>query len=178
MPTVNESIRLYLQAQLPRHNGRDLLERVLQCPDLELQVNVTGGEPVEGKRNTYTNGEFEFYNIRIPKHADTEPELRDYEIRWPLDLFAEGIRHATGWDWKAKRSRWIGFDVDSITGHAAGTGITDEELAKVKKAAEELPYVEVRKSTGGKGLHFYVYFETVPTENHTVHAALARACSA
>ena len=40
----------------------------------------------------------------------------------------------------------------------------------------QLPYVEVRKSTGGGGLHLYVYFDAagIPCENHTVHAALAR----
>jgi len=67
--------------------------------------------------------------------------------------------------------------VDSIIGHAAGVGISDAELEKVQKAAEALPYVEIRRSTGGKGLHFYVYFteEGIPTNNHTEHAALARA---
>jgi hypothetical protein len=179
MPTVNVSIRSFLQAHLPRHIGPDLLERVLRyLPALEIQVNVAAGngEPVDGKRNTYTDGVNEWFSIRIPKNADSEPEWRDYELRWPLDLHAEGIG-STGWDWQAKRSRWVGFDVDSITGHAAGVGITDDELENVKKAAEALPYVEVRKSTGGKGLHFYVYFdeEGIPTANHTEHAALGRA---
>lgn len=179
MPTVNQSIQSFLQAQLPRHNGPDLLERVLRyLPALEIQVNVAAGngEPVDGKRSTYTDGVNEWFNIRIPRNADSEPQWRDYELRWPLDLHAEGIG-STGWDWQAKRSRWVGFDVDSITGHAAGVGITDDELENVKKAAEALPYVEVRKSTGGKGLHFYVYFddEGIPTANHTEHAALGRA---
>ena len=39
-----------------------------------------------------------------------------------------------------------------------------------------MPYVEVRRSTGGRGIHLYVYLDDagIPTENHTEHAALAR----
>ena len=50
-------------------------------------------------------------------------------------------------------------------------------MAEVQKAAEQLPYVEVRRSTGGGGRHLNVYFDAngIPCENHTVHAALARA---
>ena len=46
----------------------------------------------------------------------------------------------------------------------------------MKQAACALPYVEVRRSTGGGGIHLYVYFDDagVPTANHTEHAALAR----
>ena len=42
----------------------------------------------------------------------------------------------TGWDWQARRSRWVAFDFDSLTGHAKGVGISDEELEKVRQAAE------------------------------------------
>ncbi len=179
MPTVIQSIQAFLEAQLPRHNGSDLLERALRYGSaLEIQVNVAAGngEPVDGKRSTYSDGVNEWFNIRIPRNADSEPEWHDYELRWPLDLHAEGIG-STGWDWQTKRSRWVGFDFDSITGHAAGVGISDAELENVKKAAEALPYVEVRRSTGGNGLHFYVYFDEdgIPTNNHTEHAALGRA---
>ncbi|MGA2061682.1 MAG: primase-helicase family protein [Thermoguttaceae bacterium] len=169
---------MFLQAQVPRHNGPDLLERVLRfLPALEIQVNVSAanGEPVDGKRGTFTDGVNQWFNIRIPHNADSEPQWHDYELRWPLDLYAEGIG-STGWDWQSRQSRWVGFDVDSITGHATGVGLSDAELQSVKKAAEALPYVEVRKSTSGKGLHFYIYFSTdgIPTANHTEHAALAR----
>ena len=61
-------------------------------------------------------------------------------------------------------------------GHAKGVGLTEDELLRVKEAAMRLPYVEVRKSTGGGGLHLYVYFDVagIPCENHTTHSALAR----
>jgi hypothetical protein len=66
-----------------------------------------------------------------------------------------------------KRSRWVGFDFDSITGHAAGVGVSDDELKVICDKAKSLPYVEVRKSTGGNGLHLYVLFddEGIPCEN-------------
>ena len=82
----------------------------------------------------------------------------------------------TGWDWQALRSRWVAFDFDSLTTHAKGAGLSKEELKAVKEAAKALSYVEVRRSTGGAGIHLYVYFDAagIPCENHTVHAALAR----
>lgn len=93
----------------------------------------------------------------MPKKADSEPEFHDYNLDWPLDNHAEGIG-STGWDWVDRRSRWVGFDFDSISGHARGVGIDDEALEIVKQKATSLPYIEVRKSTGGKGLHLYVMF--------------------
>jgi hypothetical protein len=82
----------------------------------------------------------------------------------------------TGWDWSARKSRAIGFDFDAITGHAKGIGVSNEELERVKQAAMSLPYVEVRRSTGGAGIHLYIYFDEagIPTANHVEHAALGR----
>jgi hypothetical protein len=142
---------------------------------METQVNVSsaGGEPIEGRRNTWTNGVDTWHHIRVPKDADSKPHFRDYQLAWPLDPYVEAIG-STGWDWQAKRSRWVGFDFDAITGHAAGVGIAAEELDRIREAAMSISYVETRRSTGGGGLHLYVLCD-VPTENHTEHAALARA---
>ena len=140
-----------------------------------MNVAAGDGEAVPGKRSTYSNGTDTWHSIRIPKDANSEPSWDDYNIGYPFDLHAEGIG-MTGWDWQARRSRWVAFDFDSLTGHAKGVGITDEELEKVKQAAMLPEYVEVRKSTGGGGIHLYVHFDEagIPCENHTVHAALAR----
>lgn len=175
MPKVTQAIQNYLNARKASHNGPDLLDR--WTPNMETQVNVAAdnGQAVEDKRNTWTDGYEEWWNIRIPKHADTDPQFRDYELMWPLDTHAEGIG-CTGWDWCARRSRWVGFDFDSIAGHAKGVGLSDDELYQIRLKAEQLPYVEVRRSTAGKGIHLYVYFdaEGIPTANHTEHAALGR----
>lgn len=179
MPTVTEGFRRFLAAKQADLPGADLIERFLRWgpENLETQINVApdGGDPVEGRRNTWTDGTCNWFHIRVPKNADDKPEWNDYELRWAPEEHADAIG-STGWDWMALRSRWVGFDIDEITDHAKGVGVSDEELERVKEAAQALPYVEVRRSTGGKGVHLYVLFdeEGIPTANHTEHAALAR----
>jgi len=171
---VSEALYNFLHARKTSAN-EDLIDR--WSIDMECQVNVApaNGEPVAGKRSTWSDGSTVWYNLRIPKNAATDPTWTDYNINYPFDLYAEGIG-CTGWNWKNRRSLWFGFDFDSITSHAKGIGISDEGLAKVREAACALPYVQVRRSTGGKGIHLYVYLdaEDVETQNHTEHAALAR----
>lgn len=174
MPKVSEAFHAFLHARRTDANA-DLVERRSTEMETQLNVAIGDGEPVAGKRTTWSDGINEWFNVRIPKNAATDPSWNDYELRFPLDLHAEGIG-MTGWKWTAKRSCWCGFDFDAITNHAKGIGIDDDQLEKVKQAACALPYVEVRKSTGGGGIHLYVYFadDGIPTDNHTEHAALAR----
>lgn len=177
---VLKAIENYIRGQLPKHNGPDLLKRVLKhVHDLELQVNVAAGNgfPVNGKKSTYTDGLDEWWNIRVPKKANDVPEFKDYDLQWPFDEHVDLIG-CTGWDWRNRRSLWVGFDFDAITGHAAGIGVSADALEAVKQAACALDYVEVRASTGGNGFHLYVLFDendAPPCENHTIHAALGRA---
>lgn len=175
---VSASIKAFLEEKYAAHCGQDLLDFFLaNFPGLETQVNVSAGKgrPVQGRRSTYSDGLNEWWAIRIPKHADSDPEFNEYQMKWPLEIHADAIG-STGWNWKTRRSMYVGFDFDAIAGHAAGVGVKDEKLDEVREAAQALSYVRVRKSTGGKGLHLYVYFEGegVPTNNHTEHAALAR----
>jgi hypothetical protein len=179
MSFVTECIVNFLTAAKEKHPGPDLLDRFLRhgC-NMEVQVNVAAGngEPVAGKKSTFTDGLNEWWNLRIPKESMASEEaasFKDYHLTWPLELHAEGIG-CTGWDWKHGCSRWVGFDFDAIIGHAKGVGISDEALEEVKRQASSLDYVETRKSTGGKGLHLYIPIDAIPTENHTEHAALAR----
>jgi hypothetical protein len=171
--TVLEAIQKFLMGCRPDHNGPDLIDR--WTPDMETQVNVSsrGYELVEGKGKTYTDGEHKFWNIRIPKDAKTNPYWRDYQLTWPLGKYVEAIG-CTGWDWVNRCSRWVGFDFDAIVGHAAGVGVDDAKLNEIVELAKQLPYVEIRKSTGGKGIHIYVLLNAILTANHTEHAALAR----
>lgn len=166
--TVTEAIGKFLQACKIEHNA-DLVER--WTPAMETQVNIhkADGEQIEGT-NKFTNGQFEWWPIRVPKDARTNPSFYDGEMKYPLEVVGDAIG-STGWDWKALVSRWVGFDFDDLT---KSTGISTEQLAAVEKAACELPYVEVRKSTGGKGRHLYVLLDAIPTENHKVHAQLAK----
>ncbi len=174
MPKVSEALCRFLQARKTPANA-DLIDRWSLAMETQVNVAAGDGEAVPGKRSTWSNGTDTWHSIRIPKDANSEPSWQDYNIGYPFDLHAEGIG-MTGWDWQARRSRWVAFDFDSLTGHAKGVGIGDEELEKVKQAAMLPEYVEVRKSTGGGGIHLYVYFDEagIPCENHTVHSALAR----
>ncbi len=83
----------------------------------------------------------------------------------------------TGWDWKNRLSLWVAYDFDAIVGHSDKhkKKLTHEELQAVQKAAWDIPWVTIRKSTSGSGLHLYVFLEPVATANHTEHAAIARA---
>ena len=165
---VTEAIQVFLKARQTPANA-DLVARWSSSLETQLNVAAGNGEPVDGKRSTWSDGINEWWNIRIPKNADGKddkpPFWNDYELKFPFELHAEGIG-CTGWDWETPCSRWVAFDFDSLTSHAKGVGVTDEELEKVKLAAEALPYVETRKSTGGGGIHLYVYFDAagIPTE--------------
>ena len=96
MPKLSEAIYNFLQAR--KTTNADLVDR--WSIEMETQINVAAdnGEPVDGKRGTYTDGEYTWFNVRIPKNAAGDPEFRDYELRWPLDLHVEGIG-MTGWKW-------------------------------------------------------------------------------
>lgn len=177
MTKVLEAIQGYLKNRANEVPGGDLIRR--WTPDMETQVFVHAGEhgePVESKRSTYSDGINEWWHIRVPSKADSDPIFTNYELPWLIRERVEAIG-CTGWDWKNRRSRWFGFDFDAITGHAEGIGVSDDELQRIKERACDIPYVEVRHSTSGRGLHLYVMVDGdgIETENHTVHQALARA---
>jgi len=148
-------------------------------PNMEVQINVAkdDGEKIQGvykgKRWVgWKNDTEQWKSFRIPWNAKGSPEYQDSELKFNLTAHVEGIG-MTGWDWVNLQSKWVGFDFDSIANHKEG--LEPEELEKIKLAVLDVPWVTTIKSTSGKGLHLYIHFETpVPTENHTVHAGLAR----
>lgn len=172
MPKLSQALASFLHARRTPANN-DLIDRWSIDMETQVMVSSTGGMPVDGKRCTFTDGINEWFQIRVPHGANSEPEWSDFELSWPLDLHVEGIG-VTGWNWKERTSKFVGFDIDSITGHAAGVGITDKEMLAVHEAVKNLPYIEVRRSTSGKGLHLYCHLDSIPTANHTEHAAIAR----
>lgn len=168
-----EVIRQFLHSNAVR----DLA--ALYSPDMECQVNVgqDGGERVEGDYAGHhwvgwTNGDETWKSFRIPWRANSDPEYIDKPLRWSTKhIEAVGM---TGWDWKARASRWVGYDFDACIGHVQG--LSASELDDIRDRVSKVDWVTVRKSKGGLGLHLYVMLDPpVPTENHTVHAALARA---
>lgn len=131
---------------------------------LECQIMVCQGEGIK-KGNGFTDGINFWYNLRILK-----PNIR---IKYDLEKYVESIG-LSGWNFNTKQSEWVGFDFDSITGHKAG--LTDSELFDIIKRASEVPWIEIRRSTSGKGIHFYIfldYKEKVDTRKE--HSLLAKA---
>jgi len=151
---------------------------------MEVQVNVAqdGGDRIssEGFRgrtwHSYSNGIQQWKSFRIPWKASSAPEYNDSEIKYDLAEHVEGIG-LTGWNWEKRESIYVGFDFDAISGHSVQhtSKLSDLELEAVKSAACELPWVTVRRSTSGNGLHLYVFVDNIHTKTHTEHAALGRA---
>ena len=150
--------------------------------DMECQVNVAqdNGDRIEGdyhgrQWHGWTDGLQVWKSFRIPYNANLCPEYDDRVQSFDLTSHAEGIG-MTGWDWKSKVSKWVAFDFDAITGHSDKNPnkLTSDQLKEIQDAAFSIPWVTIRRSTSGKGLHFYVFLENVQTDNHNEHAALAR----
>lgn len=133
------------------------------------------GEPVEGTKK-YTDKETgEMWGpIRWPLNAYDNPEPYDPILTFMIDKRVKGIG-TTWWDWKNKQSVRLGFDIDSVIGHAAGVGVDEATIRKFDTI--DVPYLTVLRSTRGLGRHIYIEFkDPYPiTENHHEHAAIARA---
>lgn len=181
-PTKTEAISRFLNA----FTHKDLAD--LYNINMECQVNVApdGGELVPGeykgkKYQAYTDGIQTWKPIRIPYNASSSPEYFDSELNFNLVEHCEAIG-MTGWDWVKKYSRWVAFDFDSIIGHSDKhtKKLAPDEISKIEKFAMNIPWVQIRKSTSGKGLHMYVFLK-LPSEehdsinNHNEHAAVGRA---
>jgi hypothetical protein len=175
--TKTQAIKAFLNA-MTHQDLAALYEYGMEC-----QVNVAqdNGEKIEGefkgvKWHGYSNGIQTWKSFRIPYNAAVEPTYDDSEMTYDIGAHAEGIG-MTGWDWERKVSKWVAFDFDAITGHSDShtKKLTGEELKKIQDICFEIPWVTVRYSTSGKGLHLYVFVDNVPTANHTEHAGLARA---
>lgn len=177
-PTKTEAIAAFLKSMTHPELS------ALYNHDMEVQVNVAreNGEKIKGGEfkgrewNAFTDGTMVWKPIRIPYKAKSTPEFTDTQINFPLGVYAEGIG-MTGWDWKNRLSRWVAFDFDAIMGHADkhARKLDDRQLHEVQENLKRVPFVTLRRSTSGKGLHLYVFLEPVETQNHNEHAALARA---
>ena len=175
-PTRTEAIKRFLEHNAPS----DLAALYNYSMECQINVGQDGGERVDKTFNgrtymAWTDGTEEWKPIRIPRNAATEPEYEDRPMSFDLTRHAEGIG-MTGWDWQHRVSRWVAFDFDAITGHAEAHSkkLSDDELRQVENIVKNIPWVTLRYSTSGKGLHLYVFLDEIPTANHNEHAALAR----
>lgn len=173
----SESIKTFLV----NSTYKDLAD--LYNHDMEVQILVAQdeGDRLEKgfkgeKTNTFTDGIQTWFSYRIPKNANTVPEDNDKEIKYDLAKHALGIG-CTGWDFENKISKFVAFDFDAISGHSDkhANKLTELELQEVQENVKSIPWVQVRYSTSGSGLHLYVFLPNIPTVNHIEHKALARA---
>jgi hypothetical protein len=173
----SEAIKLFLNT----HTHRDLAE--LYHEGMEVQVNAAkdNGERVDAgdfKGRAWvewTDGIEKWASYRMPKNAMSEPENNNYSQQFNLDTHAEGVG-LTGWNWRERTSHWVAYDFDAMIGHsdAHNKKLSEKELKEIEDVVTRLPFVTLRKSTSGRGLHLYIFLEGVATANHTEHAALAR----
>lgn len=176
----SRAVRQHLLAVRNEFNT-DLIDAYLKEESLETQVNIRTdiGKPRSRKLpcgKTFkcrVDGHNIFANLRYPRNAATVPEWDESPtVRWPLSSYAEAI--GTTW-FSESGSRRLGYDVDSVWGHKGKRTLTDTQLDAVRLAIERVDYIELRRSTSGRGLHLYLLLMDVLVSNHTEHAALARA---
>lgn len=180
MVTRTQAIKAFLeQSEAPR----DLV--ALYNEEMECQVYVDKKNNVALKDQEFRGKKYTAYEdvedgtiykpFRIPYEAMKESaHYNDPPMTFDLKKYAEGVG-LTGWNWKQKKSIWVGYDFDSLVNHAKG--LDPAELEKIKQAVVSLPYVTLRTSTTGSGYHVYVFVdpETCDSKTHTEHQSLARA---
>lgn len=176
-PTRTETIKRFLEA----NTHPDLAK--LYNYNMECQVNVAKDDGIRADKTykgrnyiAWTDGVQTWKPFRIPYNAKTNPEYEDVPMSFDFGKHVEAIG-MTGWDWVNKQSLWFGFDFDGIIGHSEkhSKRLDDNELNQIKNLLANVPWVTLRKSTSGTGLHLYIFAKPVHTKNHNEHAALARA---
>lgn len=145
--------------------------------DLETQIMCdTNGDLGEAPGTYSANGET-WGNKRWPYQAGTNPNFSDPELGFSPAAHVDRIG-TTWWDYVAGRSVAVGIDIDSVEDHAATTTTNAaEDLQRLVERLSALDYVSIVRSTGGKGLHVYVFFspDTLPVaKNHHEHTIVAR----
>lgn len=160
----------------------DLANLYHYCMEMQANVAQDGGTKVDGKFQgrqwvAWTDGIQTWKSFRIPYNAMTNPTHDDKPLTYDFERHIEGIG-MTGWDWLNKRSRWCAYDFDAMVGHSDrhSRKCSEDELKEIKDRLLEIPWVTLRYSTSGQGLHVYVHIADteVIVENHTQHAAIAR----
>lgn len=177
MTLKSDAIRAFLNAKAHPdlaalyHKGMECQVNVAQGRGTRIEVGGLGSKP----GIAFTHEGETWKSFRIPAKAMSDPVDNDSSQSFNFDQHVEGVG-LTGWDWQKRKSMWLAYDFDAMMGHSEkhAKKLSECELEEVQKAVTGLPFVTVRRSTSGKGLHLYIFLEGVPTDNHTEHAALAR----
>lgn len=156
---LDGTLREFLKKSEAPH---DLL--ALFAPGMEYQLNLSPlGEEGGPKAN-----------VRNPKELDDGTiKFFDFRLTYDLPKYIQAFG-LNGIDRRAGVARWVGFDFDGPS--HADNACTIEEIAEIEEKAKSIPWVTVRHSTRGDGLHLYVFLEPpIPVKNRAEHKQLSSA---
>lgn len=150
----------------------------LWSPSLETQVMTSRqGVVDEDEPNLFTDPETHEHwkDFRWPWQAGTDPKYSDPQITFSPAARVDRVG-TTWWDFESRKSIAACIDIDFQGEKAATTNTNDSEtLHDVVERLKTLDYVTIVRSTGGKGLHVYVFFDNCPdAQNHHEHTIVAR----
>ncbi|HEY4761932.1 MAG TPA: primase-helicase family protein [Thermoguttaceae bacterium] len=174
--SFNAGLRQYLLSTCNEFN-KDLIAWFLnELPTgVEWQGNIRTDLGKAMKRDDgskyRTHDGIDFWNIRHPHNAKDKPNW-EYDPGWqfPPEVYLQEVG-TTGFTRSGNQA--YGIDLDSVWGH--GKGLTDERLQQIYIALEPIDYVELRRSTQGKGIHARIHATGVEETNHAEHQARGRA---
>lgn len=176
MSSKRDGIAQFLK--LRRDESSFLIDRWI--PALETQYNVIPGsnedEPSDDGQKVWTDGEQTWCHHRWPHKAQSTPYYRDTPLTFSPGVHLDRIG-STWWNWETEESWAVGFDID-VEGAGHKKGISQTKLDEVVEILKGVPYVTLVRSTGGKGVHGYVFFQEghrPKAKNHNEHTQVAHA---
>lgn len=145
--------------------------------DLETQVLTTTDGDTDPDHPGWFFGEDgeKWKNIRWPYSAGNDPHYTDPPITFDTTKRINRVG-TTWWNWREKKSVAVGIDID-FDGEKVGAKQTNDarDIEEIVRRLKELDYVTIVRSTGGNGLHVYVFFHNCPSsDNHHEHTIVAR----
>ncbi len=127
-------------------------------PRWQPNLDYTAEIEVDGKVFTYRN----------PKEKDGE--LTDKNHRSP-EAATVRLLGTSFWNWKDRTQAIVGIDVDT-----GNHGLSEDRFNIVLEALRQVPWLELRYSKGGKGIHAFAAFsEQVSIVSRSEQAALGNA---
>lgn len=173
MSTIREGVKSFLSAR--KAESPFLIERWTE--ELETQYTVhPGSQETEEGSSIWTDGSEEWCNHRWPSQANSNPRYKDRKLRFDPRAHLNRVG-STWWNWVTRKSVAVAFDIDMEDEHAPSTTtVTETELEGVVARLKQLPYVTLVRSTGGKGVHVYVFFDErdqPSADNHNEHTMVA-----
>ena len=149
----------------------------LWSPALETQLMTTRGTSCGDRPGEWLEDGEAWSNVRWPHKAGTDPYFADWTITFDPAKRVTRVG-TTWWNWETRKSIAVGLDIDVADGHAEGTTtVSTEKLNLLVDQLSTLPYITMVRSTSGRGLHVYVFFnaDDLPSAaTHHEHADNAR----